>query len=148
MAWGSTHKSKLQTLYRRQKHAIRVINARDRFTHTKPLFIEMNILNLFEINVFKILLFMFKCKLNISPKIFDNLFTFKPPNKYTLRTQFLVEPVIKTKIEEFCINFRGPHLWNKIICLCPHLSQTDNPFIFKKKIKFHIISSCEVEKYF
>ena len=68
MAWGSTHKSKLQTLYRRQKHAIRVINARDRFTHTKPLFIEMNILNLFEINVFKILLFMFKCKLNISPK--------------------------------------------------------------------------------
>ena len=90
---------------------------------------------------------MFKCKLNISPKIFDNLFTFKPPNKYTLRRQFLVEPVIKTKIEEFCINFRRPHLWNKI-CLCLDLSQIDNPSLFKKTIKPLIVSLSEIEKFF
>ena len=106
IAWGSTHKSKLETLYRRQKHAIRIIYAANRLAHTKPLFMEMKILNVYEINVFQVLTLMFKCKHNISPKIFQNLFSLKPPNKYILRRHLLVEPFVKTKFEEFCISSR------------------------------------------
>ena len=90
LAWGSTHKSKLETLYRHQKHAVRIINFKDRFTHSKPLFVEMKILNLYELNVFHVLSFMFKCKLSISPKIFLDLFTFKPQNRYLMRSKLIV----------------------------------------------------------
>ena len=91
---------------------------------------------------------MFKCKLNISPKIFRNLFKIKPPNKYILRSQFLVEPLAKTKIEEFSISFRGPHLWNKIVALNPDLSEIEKPSLFKSKVKLHISSSCVVNEFF
>ena len=68
IAWASTHKSKLQAFFRRQKHAIRLINSKDRLTHTKPLFKEMNILTVYEINIYQVLNFMVTCKMNTSPK--------------------------------------------------------------------------------
>ena len=63
IAWGSTCRTNLISLYRSQKHAIRVINFKDRFTHTKPLFEEIKILNVYELNVFQVICFMFKCKM-------------------------------------------------------------------------------------
>ena len=72
-AWGSTHKTKLETLCRKQKHAIRVINFKDKYEHTKNLFINMKVLNLYELNLFNILCFMFKCKNQECPTIFQDL---------------------------------------------------------------------------
>ena len=148
IAWGSTHKSKLETLFRKQKKAVRIINFKDRFNHSKPLFTEMKILNLYEVNVFQVLSLMFKCKLSICPKIFRNLFTFKPPNKYTLRSKFLEEPLIKSKIEEFSISLRGPHFWNKLIVLNTTLSKIESLPLFQSKIKSHLLTSCEIKEYF
>ena len=45
-SWASTHKSKLENLYRHQKHAARLINCKDRYTHAKPLLKEMKALSL------------------------------------------------------------------------------------------------------
>ena len=148
IAWGSTHRSKLETLYRHQKHAVRVINFKDKFTHSKPLFTEMKILNIYELNIFQVLTFMYRCKLNLSPKIFNSLYTFKPPNKYTLRSKLLIEPVIKSKVEEFSLAFRGPHLWNKIIVVNPTLSVIEKFSLFKKEIKTYIFQFCEAKDYF
>ena len=61
-------------------------------------------LNLYELNVFQVFSFMFKCKLGMSSKIFQGLFTYKPHNRNLLRSQFLLEPIIKSKIEEFSIH--------------------------------------------
>ena len=116
IAWASAHKTKLSSLYRNQKHAVRIINLKDRFTHAKPLFQGMKILSLFEINLFQILCFMFKCKVNLAPQIFQYLFTLKPENKYTTRSAgTLIEPLCRTKLSQFSISFRGPHLWNKLV---------------------------------
>ena len=38
VAWARTNKSNVISLYCHQKHAIRIIYDKDRFTHTKPLF--------------------------------------------------------------------------------------------------------------
>ena len=93
---------------------------------------------------------MFKCKLNISPKVFRTLFTVKPPNKYTLRSQFLIEPLVKNKVEEFSISFRGPHLWNKIIIPMPNFLNFEiaSLSLFKKNLKHHISSLFDIKKYF
>ena len=113
IAWGSTQKTKLSTLYRQQKHAIRLLSFKDQFTHSRPLFKEIGGLNIYEINIFNILCLMFKCKNKALPKAFEGLFTLKPKNKYQLkRSCTLLEPFWKSKFSQLCINYRGPHLRN------------------------------------
>ena len=77
IVWASTHKSKLNCIYRTQKHAIRVIYFKDRYTHSKPLFDDIKAMNVYEINVFQILSFMFKCKNKLVPLIFEKITMLK-----------------------------------------------------------------------
>ena len=90
VAWASTSKSKLERLYRCQKHAARVIYHKDRYTHASPLLNDMKALNIFKLNIFNILCFMYKCKQN-------------------------QEPLCRTNFSQYCISYRGPYLWNKIV---------------------------------
>ena len=60
IAWASTCKSKLERLYRCQKHAARVIYLKDWYTHASPLLNDMKALNVFKLNIFNILFFMYK----------------------------------------------------------------------------------------
>ena len=136
IAWSSTHKTKLETLFRRQKHAIRTINFKDRYTHSKPLFLEMKVLNIYEMNIYNILCLLFKCKLKTCPRIFYDLYAEKPPNKYLMRSKgLLTEPKCKTKFETFNISYRAPFLWNKIVS--PHFEtfNIDSFNLFKIKVK-------------
>ena len=51
IAWASTSRSKLERLYRCQKHAARVIYHKDRYTHGSPLLNDMKALNIFKLNI-------------------------------------------------------------------------------------------------
>ena len=82
IAWASTYKSNLEGIYCYQKHAARIINFKDKFTHAQPLFQDKKAWNIFQINLFHIIYFMFKCKEKIVPPIFHSLFTPKPEKKY------------------------------------------------------------------
>ena len=64
IAYGSTHKSKLQGLYCHQKHAARVINFKNRYTHADPLLREIKALSVYGLNIFATLCLMYKCKKN------------------------------------------------------------------------------------
>lgn len=148
IAWSSTNKTKLMPLYRSQKHAVRVITFKDRLTHSKPIFEKLKILNIFEINIFQILCFMFKCKLKIAPRIFHNLYTLKPRNKYTMRSNStLIEPICKTKFAQFAISFRAPRLWNELILPTLNITETLNCLYFKNKVK-EVLPNESIEKYF
>ena len=59
IAWASTCKSKLEGLYRHQKRAARIINFNDRFTHAQLLLYNMKALNIFQINLFHTIFFVF-----------------------------------------------------------------------------------------
>ena len=45
--WASTYKSKLEGIYRHQKHVAPIINFKDRFTHAQPLLHNMIDPNIF-----------------------------------------------------------------------------------------------------
>ena len=81
IAWTSTSKSKLERLYRCQKHAARVICHKDRYTHASPLLHDMKD---FKLNIFNILCFMYECKQNLNPSVFRNIFTHRTKTKYAL----------------------------------------------------------------
>ena len=146
IAWGSTQKTKLSTLYPQQKHAIRLLSFKDQFTHSRPLFKEIGALNIYEINIFNISCLMFKCKNKTSPKALENLFTFKPKNKYQLkRSCTLLEPFCKSKFSHLCINHRGPHLWNTIVLSQnTDLEQSTTLKFIKGKLKAYLFSLDDV----
>ena len=129
-------------VYRRQKHALRVINFKDRSFRSKQLFDEMNILNIYEVNVFKIIMFMFQCKMLTSPSIFRELFKSKPANKYSTRSiNTIIEPTCKTKLAQFSISYRAPRLWNKIIIPSSNLSKMENFYTLKKNVKLYLLQA-------
>ena len=79
IAWAATSQSKLERLNRCQKHATRVIY---RYTHASPLLNDMKALNVFRLNIFNILCFMYNCKQNLNPPVFCNIFTHRTKTKY------------------------------------------------------------------
>ena len=148
IAWASTHKSKLITLYRRQKHASRLIHFKDKFTHAQPLLKSMNALNIFQINIYQYIIFMYKCKHNLLPRLYQNSFQLST-NKYDTRsTGNFLKPSTKTKLCQFAVPYRGPHLWNSIIS--KELSITSSLTIetFKSKLKQYILNIENTSQYF
>ena len=47
-----------------------VIYHKDRYTHASPLLNDMKGLNVFKLNIFNILCFMYDCKQNLNPPVF------------------------------------------------------------------------------
>ena len=81
IAWASTSPNKLKKLFNKQKYAVRIISDNDRYTPSRPLMKNYNILNIYQLNIYQILTFMFKTKHKTSPEIFHKIFK-KSIHKY------------------------------------------------------------------
>ena len=142
IAWASTYKSSLTSIFRRQKHAIRVINNKDRFTSSQPLFIEDRVLDVYSLNIFQVLCMVYKCKEKSSPRIFHHIYAKKTPNKYSSRQMDeLYVPFSATRSSDFCLSNRGPCMWNAIVVRNQDLLQAPNLSIFKRKLKKVLLES-------
>ena len=142
IVWASTNKTKLEPLYRRQKHALRVINFVSRETHAAPLFLDIRALSIYQLNIFNILCLTYKSINKICPKAFYSLVKKKPPNKYQLRKEgLLFEPKCKTKFSQFGISYRAPHLWNALVAnVKEDLSKIENFTLFQYKLKEYVLN--------
>ena len=129
---ASTNKSKLQALYRHQKHAARIINFKDKFTSAKPLLEQINAMTVYEMNIFQTLCFMYLCKNENTPSIFKHIYNLKPINKYTARSKnILFKPLCKKNFAKFKLSYREPHLRNKFITPNNNLLEVVTIHIFK-----------------
>ena len=81
IAWASTYATKLKRVYLKQKHAVRIVFNKDKLTHSKPLFKNLNALNVYQINIYQHLNFMHKFINNQIPSIFSD-FIKRPNHKY------------------------------------------------------------------
>ena len=113
IVWGSTYQTKLKSIHLLQKRAMRIIFNESKMTHSKPLLRSLNTLNVYQINLFQHLHFMYNLSKNEIPAVFNNLIK-KPVNKYpkifsennfSLKSFFL-------NGSKFCISFQGPKVWN------------------------------------
>ena len=82
--WGSTYKSNLRPLITLQKTCVRIISSAKYRDPTDPLFKDLGLLKLLEINKYLIGKFMFKCHHGFVPELFTNVFT--PIKLYTIIT--------------------------------------------------------------
>ena len=87
LAWASTNKSTLQSLYCHQKHATRIVNLKDKFTSAKPQLQQINAMTVYEVYIFQTLFFMYLCKNGNTPSTFKLIYTLKLINKYTTKSK-------------------------------------------------------------
>ena len=62
IAWASTTKAKLKKIYSQQKRAIKTVFNEDIVSASKELFNELRTLNIYKLNIFQNLVFIFKIK--------------------------------------------------------------------------------------
>ena len=108
IAWGSTTRTNLKKLYSQQKHTIRIVYSKDRLSHIREL-LQCKVLNVYQVNIWKNLVFMHQINSNTVPTIFLNKFK-KPTHNYPTNfagTNYSILPLYR-------ISIRGPTLWKNI----------------------------------
>ena len=111
IAWASTHKTKLEKVQSKQKHALRIIFNQSKTASSEPLFLSLNVLNVYQINIFQSVRFMHKIKNKNVRQVFLKLFSVPChayPSNFSL-INFSV-PRAFLKNTRFAISARGPLL--------------------------------------
>ena len=73
IAWASTYQTKLKAVHLLQKRTVRIIFNKKNMTHSRPLLESLNVLNVYQINRFQHLRFMYNFIKNETPINFNNL---------------------------------------------------------------------------
>ena len=115
LSWGNTHKANLKIIASRQKHAIRTIESNTLKRTTEKIY-KLEILNIYKINLYISLIFIFRVKNNTIPYVFHERFTdinHQYPDMFSQNNFATSE--IKLSRTEFAMSLRQPRLWNNIL---------------------------------
>ena len=137
IAWASSSTTKLKKLASKQKQALRILN--NEFTDIMEIMVRMKVLNIYKLNIYQILNFMFKIKASTAACIFQNQFT-EIQHQYSTRfsKNSFVESQLVYSQTKFSVSSRGPRLLNKL--LDQQQKSLDRKTSFKKSIKLTFLS--------
>ena len=134
--WGSNYKSRLNRTVVLQKKALRIVTHSEYRCHTSPLFKQLNLLTVENVNNFLIGIFMHRRFHDTLPSVFNGFFQINSNiHEHQTRTsQQLHTPIIKTDIGKFNIRYRGSKIWNYIISngINPEVSEASFKIALKK----------------
>ena len=123
----------------KQKQVARIMSSDGISIASRFLMKELNILSVYQINILQRLLFMFKVKNSITPRVFNEAFSFIDhlyPTRFSHNSFKICD--FNLKLTHFAIAFRGPTIWNKFI------TQSEKCYTsideFKNKIKGKILN--------
>ena len=136
--WGATHSSKLAKLASQQRHICKIINLKKRRESAIPIMENMKILNIYNINIYQVLIFMFKFYKKQLPSNFDGIFSQNKTNKYNLRSSLKINfmlPKNTCKYVEHALSYRGPKLWNSLFV---EIKNAPSFNIFKRLLKIYL----------
>ena len=131
--WSSTYVSNLNRIYYLLKRAVRAITISKYRVDTAPLFSNLEVLDIFQVNTLDTAKFMFRYHNNLLPPLFRNLFmTNSQVHRYDTRTasNYRVHSC-RTNIKKFTILYQGPRIWN---CLPASVTNLSSFSIFKNKV--------------
>ena len=140
ISWGYTTNNYLDPLIKIQKRAIRMISSASWDAHSDPLFKKLYLLNLKNIYVLNVMLFMYKFKKGLLPSLFDTMFVLNTEihGHFTRQYNCYHSPVWRLEVRRRTISVQGPYFWNlirkKIDCNCSIST-------FKFRIKSFLINN-------
>ena len=89
----------------------------DRLAYTKPLMLDINALNIYQINIYQNLILLYKAHLDTAPATFVNK-SSKINHNYPTSSKNSGDytiPILTMKLTNFAISRRDPILWNTIL---------------------------------
>ena len=102
-------------IYSQQKHAVLIVYSKDKLSHTSKFLKERKVLNVYQVNVWKNLVFVHQINSNTAPTIFWNKFkkpTHNYPTKFA-RANYSIPPFDLNK-SKYRISIQGLNLWKNI----------------------------------
>jgi hypothetical protein len=116
LAWSSTYVTNLNRIFYLQKRAVRIITNTHFRAHSAPLFSQLGLLDIFQINSFHISKFMFRYHKQMLPRVFHHIFvTSNQVHNYNTRSanNYRSHPC-RTNLKQFTILYQGPKIWNSL----------------------------------
>ena len=120
IAWGNAARIYLNKLHVLQKRIIRIICNVHFREHTKKLFVNLNVLNVFDIYKYNVNLFMFKHYKNMLPLPISQMFKFIPAvTRYPTRSHSLYTDIYcRTEMRKRTIVCVGTSSFNSLLNCC------------------------------
>jgi hypothetical protein len=141
--WGSTHKSYLNKIIIMQKNAIRIVAKAKYNAHTDPLFIELKLLKLEDLQKLKLSKYMFALNKGLLPSPLTNMIAMnRDVHTHNTRNYLHVEQR-RTRLASNSLRHMGPLVWYKTPLIVRE-SHTANSFT--RKYKRHVLqcyTSCQ-----
>ena len=137
--WGNTYNCYLETLYKVQKKAVRIILNASKYENSHSLFKKINILKLSDIYQYFISIFMFKYVNDKLPLIFKDMFVLNSCyHDYNARQCNLFSvPKCKLQARFRSVKYNGVKVWNNIM---NNISIRCSNHTFKYKVKQYLLS--------
>ena len=144
IAWANGNDYFISKLHILQKKAVRLISNVPNNSHTLPIFHQLKLLNVYDINYFNIASFMFMCLNGLLPPYITAKFSLNNSiHNYMTRTASNFHlPQIRTNVSKNSIFFRGPILWNNIPI---NIKNSPSLNSFKKHFKSHLVSLYNID---
>ena len=139
ITWGATHPTKLEKLTSLQRRVCKIIKFKNRRDSAIPVMENLKILNVKNLNIFQVLIFMFKFTKKQLPSNFDDIFLSNNSPKYNLRSTLkrnFILPKNTCKYVEHSLSYRGPKLWNTLFVEIKNASSLNT---FKRLLKYHLL---------
>ena len=137
--WGSASKECMTSIYRLQKRAVRIIKSVPTRTESAPMFQSLELLSVFEIYMYKVMLFMYKSYHNLVADCVSDLFirTNEIHDRDTRQSdKYYVQFTRLTSVQK-SMRFRGPsacnYFYDNIDIDCPIAT-------FKSILKRYLLS--------
>ena len=115
--YGNASKSHLDRIFKLQKCAARIILDAPPDATSKPLFVKLNWLNVFEICTLNKGVLLFKIFHNLAPNYLQCLFSHTTNNNYQLRSiadHCLAIPQHNTEFFKRSLQYSGVSMWNEL----------------------------------
>lgn len=139
IVWASTFPSTLHRILVLQKRFVRIATRSESHSSSVPLFQNLQILTVYDINITQICVFIYKVHFNYEniPEHFKTYFKFNSQvHAYSTRQSLdLHLPKFLTCRGQFTIRFRGTKLWNSFSHLAINSSSLK---CYKRYLKAHL----------
>ena len=141
--WTSTYPTRLKPLLMIQKKIVRIMLFAHYKDESRPLFLTLNILNIYELNIYLIAIFMYSFFNDKLPSYFRNYFIlnekFHSHNTRSASNIFI--DFKRTNYGKFSLKFRGAQMWNE---LPKDLKDSKSYTQFKRLMKIYLQSKLEM----
>ena len=136
--WGNTYQTNLDRLMIIKKKLIRIITGSPYRAHTEPLFYANRILNVYDLNVNVVGVFMYKCIFEPGTDVFANYFYTNRDihGRETRNADALYVPYGRLDIRRSSIKIHSSDLWNT---LPPYIQNSDSSNVFKIRLRNYLI---------